>query len=692
MSQIPLHNSKSKEYGYDLVKIWVAQLLSVPSIWKKTFCADKHKIIDTNLHEYVDLMSSEYLLSPVPHDSLIEFIESKSIDDVFQENNVFKRLKKSTSCFEVNETELKLVTFLYYIYENITLRSALSELREIDINIYTSFLTKFICSDKKSIEKLYYNDSILFQPDLLGLCSKISGFNFTDGIEISDYFYAILSDKNSKSNMLENYFFNHSKKPKLELNDYSDIIDDINIIVLLIKNALQNKQPGINILIYGKHDTGKSELAILLGSIIEASLMLVPIKKPKRDYILDSDDRFERYKMIQNKVKKDNSIVVFDEVDALLSLGWYGEDFKKLYKSNKQSIISMLESNQKPAIWICKNIKKVNSAIKDRFTYIVHLDKPKIHKREIFIDKYMSELNLKDKLKRQVIKNHDISPVIIESTAFIGRQAKEAGIEPESVITRSINIRLQANDVSKIMSKEDSSILSWQPEYLNTDVDTSSLIIQLQHVNDMRICLIGPPGTGKTAWAKEVSKKINKTANIIQSSDILSPYFGETEQNIAKVFNEAEKNEAVLILDEVDSYLNNRDSARNSWEVSHVNQFLTSMENYNGILVASTNLIDRLDIASMRRFDLCIKFNYMTPSAIVTIFYDLARWHGIKIDLDNDSYFSDLKKITYATPGDFAALARSLRFTPKKLSGYELYEKLINSIDYKKFKTSIGFT
>jgi transitional endoplasmic reticulum ATPase len=94
---------------------------------------------------------------------------------------------------------------------------------------------------------------------------------------------------------------------------------------------------------------------------------------------------------------------------------------------------------------------------------------------------------------------------------------------------------------------------------------------------------------------------------------LLGAYVGENEQRIAAAFREAEQENAVLLLDEVDSFLQDRRQARQSWEVTLVNEMLTQMESFNGIFIASTNRLDGLDQATLRRFDLKMKFGYLKP-------------------------------------------------------------------------------
>ena len=83
---------------------------------------------------------------------------------------------------------------------------------------------------------------------------------------------------------------------------------------------------------------------------------------------------------------------------------------------------------------------------------------------------------------------------------------------------------------------------------------------------------------------------------------------GDTEKNIRDGFEEAEREEAILIMDEVDSFLFSRDWAQRSYEVSFTNEFLTRMERYRGILICTTNRLTDLDQASIRRFQYKIGF------------------------------------------------------------------------------------
>ncbi|GMV68846.1 MAG: hypothetical protein AMXMBFR76_12850 [Pseudomonadota bacterium] len=177
-----------------------------------------------------------------------------------------------------------------------------------------------------------------------------------------------------------------------------------------------------------------------------------------------------------------------------------------------------------------------------------------------------------------------------------------------------------------------------------------------------RLCLYGPPGTGKTAYGHWLAQQMAVPLLIRRASDLMSPWVGENEKNIARAFRQAEQDGALLLIDEVDSFLADRRRAQRGWEVSLVNEMLTQMESFAGVFIASTNLMDGMDQAALRRFDLKVKFDYLRPEQGWTM---LCRY-CVRLHLAAPS--PDLRpkmdRLERLTPGDFAVVARQHRFRP----------------------------
>jgi transitional endoplasmic reticulum ATPase len=127
------------------------------------------------------------------------------------------------------------------------------------------------------------------------------------------------------------------------------------------------------------------------------------------------------------------------------------------------------------------------------------------------------------------------------------------------------------------------------------------------------LLLSGPPGTGKSAYARYLAERLDVPVISKRASDLLNAYVGESEKAIARAFKEARDEGALLILDEVDSFLSDRRHAARSWEVSRVNELLTQLEAHAFPVVATTNFMERLDPACLRRFTFKIHLEPMTP-------------------------------------------------------------------------------
>jgi AAA+ superfamily predicted ATPase len=170
-------------------------------------------------------------------------------------------------------------------------------------------------------------------------------------------------------------------------------------------------------------------------------------------------------------------------------------------------------------------------------------------------------------------------------------------------------------------------------------------------------------------------------------------YVGQTEKNIKRAFEEAEAEEAILIIDEADSLLFNRDRAVRSWEVSFTNEFLTQMERFRGILVCTTNRMKDLDNASIRRFNHKMKFDYLLPEGNV-VFYEKLLAGLIVTKLDQKSRIK-LKNIPDLTPGDFKTVRDRFSFYPQDRLRHEiLLEALADESRIKENhmdKSKIGF-
>lgn len=114
------------------------------------------------------------------------------------------------------------------------------------------------------------------------------------------------------------------------------------------------------------------------------------------------------------------------------------------------------------------------------------------------------------------------------------------------------------------------------------------------------ILLFGPPGVGKSMISESLAAVLGKNLMKIDSGTLQSNVPGQTERNIKKAFEDAKKNDCVLMFDECDSVLSNRDMV-GVILAAEINTLLTEIENFDGVCVLTTNRLHNLDPALARR-------------------------------------------------------------------------------------------
>ncbi|PAF45471.1 ATP-binding protein [Helicobacter sp. 11S02629-2] len=164
-----------------------------------------------------------------------------------------------------------------------------------------------------------------------------------------------------------------------------------------------------------------------------------------------------------------------------------------------------------------------------------------------------------------------------------------------------------------------------------------------------RILFHGLSGTGKTLSAKALAKSLHRDLLSLDCSKILSMYVGESEKNVRRVFDEYnyikqdKKLSPILLLDEADQFLSARgglsgvDKMHNQMQ----NIFLEQLEKFDGILIATTNLLDSFDSAFSRRFNYKIRFDSPTKENRLKI-WELHLPKNAKFDKSKDELLAEL--------------------------------------------------
>ena len=241
---------------------------------------------------------------------------------------------------------------------------------------------------------------------------------------------------------------------------------------------------------------------------------------------------------------------------------------------------------------------------------------------------------------------------------------------------------------------------SYDLSVLNTSIPAQEIVEMVQNaiVNDrksqgkekgIRILFYGLSGAGKTNLAHFIAESLGKGIITKNASDILGMYVGESEKNIAKAFADAKKQKKILLFDEVDSFFRERSYASQGWEITQVNEFLTQMEKFEGIVICTTNLRNLMDKAMQRRFHVMVEFKALKDEGVESL---LGKYFP-HFDF-NEEDIRRISRFQSATPGDFGNLSSRLRFMNyEKVTETYITDELCKMQEEKEYgKRSIGFS
>ena len=444
--------------------------------------------------------------------------------------------------------------------------------------------------------------------------------------------------------------------PSLQSDDFAHIAGMKEMMLTYLQQALKHHQKGVNLLIYGAPGTGKTEFAGLLAQALGISAYNITYMDSDGD-VVKAEQRLNYSRLAQTLLNGKQALLIFDEIEDVFN-GSFME--RSVAQKNKAWTNQLLENNNVPMIWLSNSVHSIDAAFLRRFDFVFEMPDLPLKNKSALISQ-LAGGKLTAEYVQHFAKVRSLSPAILTRVFNVANAVDNGKKAFSDVLLTLFNEALQAQGKKKIEPLVESK-LSYQLEWVSCNENIHKISEGLIRTKKGRICCYGPPGTGKTAWAGWLAEQLDMPLLLCKGSDLLDPYVGGTEQNIAEAFESAKRDNCLLVLDEVDTFLFSRDGAERSWERSQVNEMLTQIERFEGVMVVSTNLMNVLDPAALRRFDLKLKFDYLTPQQRL----DFAKQQAEKLNLGawDEPHSKRLLELNLLTPGDFAAVARRHNFSP----------------------------
>ena len=421
---------------------------------------------------------------------------------------------------------------------------------------------------------------------------------------------------------------------------------EADIAAALLRAALAGREVGVNVLLYGPPGTGKTSFAASLAQRVGARLRPVTEAddgggEPHRH------ERLSGLQLAQTLAPPGETLLLFDEAEDLFAR--HSLMFDEPAASSRVFIHRLLEQVTVPVIWTANDIGVLGPAVLRRMTMCVELKVPGPATRAR-LWRQMGEAEgvaLPDGDAGRLARLVPAAPAVA-STALRATRLAGGGADTARLIVEGI---ARAVGGGKLPLPQPELDTAYDPALVNADTDLLALaegLVRPDAPRAVSFLLSGPPGCGKSAWVRDLAARMGMEVLQKRASDLLDRFVGGTEQNIAGAFAEARDTGAFLVFDEADSLLLDRVDAVRSWEISQVNEMLTWMEQHPLPFACTTNLVGRLDRASLRRFLVKVRFDWLTPEQARLAF---SGFFGLAAPLGLDA-------LGMLTPADFALVRR----------------------------------
>lgn len=558
-------------------------------------------------------------------DGIKKEIEAKKLES--KRHGLLLRLDKLSKLFQLDnfETNVLLICFapevdvgyerIYaYLQDDITKKWPSVDLT---LNILSSSLENKIQS-----RNYFCSSSPLLQNSLINLLSDPSNPNqsvLSKHVKIDERIAGYLLDSNEVDSNLSDFI--RIVEPNIKIEELFLSDEDKNRLGILIQN-IGSQFNNLVFYLHGSFGVGKQTCAEAICNSLGVNLITVDLE----DLI---DFKYEEFKsklsLVIRESKLQNAIIFWSNFDLILN-----EEKRILLKVFLDSLkkIDELVFLSGNTIWEPTDFSEKQYFLRMGITRPNYLNRVKMWNKSlnhgIKLDESLDIVSLANKFKLSYGQIKDAASTAKNLAAWRGPGNIEININDLYDACR-----LQSNQKLSTLAKKVIPSYKWNDIVLPEDslnqlkeicnyvkfrvqvYDNWGFDKKLSMGKGLNVLFAGPSGTGKTMAAEIVANQLKLDLYKIDLSNVVSKYIGETEKNLARIFEEAETANSILFFDEADALFGKRTEVRDShdrYANIEVNYLLQKMEEYEGIVILATNFRKNMDDAFVRRMHFTVEF------------------------------------------------------------------------------------
>jgi len=332
------------------------------------------------------------------------------------------------------------------------------------------------------------------------------------GIENEELAQHLFYERYDLRKVLKSFCVRPAGPSELELSHFPHLREPLDCLIPYLRKVIAEKRCGVNLLLHGVPGTGKTELSRVVGKALRLPVYEVESKATFTPHAVRDHDgcRLASLESADATLAGAPALFVFDEAEDVLSSSPFE---RSTADANKAWFNEILERNRTPVIWISNRIEGLDPAFVRRFDMVLEVPVPPRRERRRLVAATVGDLIGND-LGDRIAASRVVVPAVLRRAArVVGTALCEAPVaKREAALTRLLSDTLKAQGHPDPFKGQAGIGVcgKFDPAFLNTPCDLAAVARQLRSVGEARLCLHGPPGTGKTAFGHWLAEELDR--------------------------------------------------------------------------------------------------------------------------------------------------------------------------------------